>query len=97
MGKLRLRTAQLRPSAGCPDYGTRFHGLCPAARRRVATGRDGTPPAALGSNGPITGAAKTDRSRFGPLSSNCCKTSEGALHLPARTAERGLRVFRWAA
>ena len=36
------------------------------------------------------------RSRFDLLGSNCCKTSEGALRLPARTAERELRVFRWA-
>ena len=31
------------------------------------------------------------------LSSNCCKICEGAFRLPARTAERGLRVLRWAA
>ena len=37
------------------------------------------------------------RERFGLLSSNCCKICEGAFRLPARTAERGLRVFRWAA
>ena len=32
---------------------------CPAARRRVAAERDVPPPAALGSNGSSTGAAKT--------------------------------------
>ena len=37
------------------------------------------------------------RWRFGLLSSNSCKICEGAFRLPTRTAERGLRVFRWAA
>ena len=40
---------------------------------------------------------RLSQERFGPLSSSCCKLGEGALRLPARTAERGLRVFRWAA
>ena len=61
-------------------------------------------PEGMGSNGPIT--AKPDRgdwpwrcplavwsSQLKPL----CMICEGAFRLPARTAERGLRVFRWAA
>ena len=34
------------------------------------------------------------RSRLGVLSSDCWSISEGSLRLPARTAGRGLRVFR---
>ena len=65
---------------------------CPAARQRVASGRDGTAAGGPGFKWTNHRRREEVRSRFGPLSSNCCRTSEGALRLPARTAEREIRA-----